>query len=172
MRENIYLIGPMGVGKTTIGRHLAKKLKLKFIDSDQEIEKRTGADISLIFDVEGESGFRDREENMIKELAQNHGVVIATGGGVILREANRHSLKQSGVVIYLNASIEVQLSRTQASKNRPLLQTADRRSAIEALNTQRRSLYFQAADLVIDTDGKTANQVANEIATNLKSMKK
>lgn len=116
--KNIFLVGPMGVGKTTIGRSLAKELSLEFIDSDQEIEERAGADISWIFDVEGEEGFRDRESQVIDDLTQRSRILLATGGGSILREINRQRLSSRGVVIFLDTSLELQIKRTQRDRKR------------------------------------------------------
>lgn len=159
----------MAVGKTTIGKQLAKRLRLNFIDSDQEIEKRTGASISLIFDVEGEAGFRDREEKMIAELSALNGIVLATGGGAVLREANRKALRKNGVVVYLRASIDTQLERTSSSKNRPLLETGDRRAALESLMKERDALYQDESDFIIDTDHVSAGRVARQIAQKLQT---
>ena len=170
MAPNVFLIGPMAVGKTTIGKQLAKRLQLRFLDSDQEIEKRTGASISLIFDIEGESGFRDREEQMIAELTAMEGVVLATGGGAVLREANRKALRKHGIVVYLRASIDSQLERTKASKHRPLLETADRRAALEALMETREPLYRQEADIIIDTDHLSTGRAARQIARKIQSL--
>lgn len=169
MTSNVFLIGPMAVGKTTIGKQLAKRLQLKFMDSDQEIEKRTGASISLIFDVEGEQGFRDREEKVIAELATLSGIVLATGGGAVLREKNRKALRKNGIVVYLRASIESQLDRTKASKHRPLLETDDRRAALESLMKVREPLYTREADFIVDTDNLSAGRAARQIARRIQS---
>ncbi len=171
MASNVYLIGPMAVGKTTIGKQLARRLQLEFFDSDQEIEKRTGASISLIFDIEGESGFRDREEQMIAELTAMEGIVLATGGGVVLREANRKALRKNGVVVYLRASIDSQLERTKSSKHRPLLETGDRRAALESLTNTREPLYRQEADIIVDTDSLSAGRAARQIARKIQNHK-
>ncbi|MGA8260722.1 MAG: shikimate kinase AroK [Arenicellales bacterium] len=171
MPSNVFLIGPMAVGKTTIGRQLAKRLQLTFIDSDQEIEKRTGASISLIFDVEGESGFRDREEKVIAELAAMDGIVLATGGGVVLREENRKALRKHGIVVYLRASIESQLERTKSTKHRPLLETDDPRAALESLMVVREPLYRKEADFIVDTDHLSAGRVARQIARRIQNHK-
>jgi len=168
MASNVFLIGPMAVGKTTIGKQLAKRLRLRFIDSDQEIEKRTGVSISLIFDVEGESGFRDREEKMIAELSALDGIVLATGGGAILRESNRKALRRNGTVVYLRASLDALLERTQASKHRPLLETEDRRAALESLMAERDPLYRAEADIIVDTEKLSAGRVARHITRMLK----
>lgn len=171
MSPNVFLIGPMAVGKTTIGKQLARRLQLNFIDSDQEIEKRTGASISLIFDIEGESGFREREEQMIAELAAMEGIVLATGGGAVLSEANRKVLRKNGMVVYLRASVDSQLERTKATKHRPLLETEDRRAALESMMETRESLYRQEADFIIDTDTLSAGRAARQIARKIQSLK-
>lgn len=171
MTPNVFLIGPMAVGKTTIGKQLARRLQLRFIDSDQEIERRTGASISLIFDIEGESGFREREEQLIAELTAMQGIVLATGGGAVLSEANRKALRKNGTVVYLRASIDSQLERTKATKHRPLLETGDRRAALESLMRTRESLYRQEADLIVDTDSLSAGRAARQIARKIESLK-
>lgn len=172
MSPNVFLIGPMAVGKTTIGKQLAKRLQLEFVDSDHEIEKRTGVSISLIFDVEGESGFRDREERVIADLTSLSGIVLATGGGAVLREENRKALRKNGVVVYLRASIESQLERTKSTKHRPLLETEDRRAALESLMEIREPLYRQEADLIIDTDHLSAGRAARQITHKLQDLAK
>jgi len=171
MSLSVFLIGPMAVGKTTIGRQLAKRLRLKFLDSDQEIEKRTGVSVSVIFDVEGEAGFRDREENMIAELTTLEGVVLATGGGAILREANRKALRKNGTVIYLQASLEVLLERTHSSKHRPLLETDDRRAALTSLLAERDPLYRREADIIVDTGKLSSGRAARHISRMLENRK-
>jgi shikimate kinase len=164
MSQNLFLIGPMGVGKTTIGRHLARLLGMEFLDSDQEIEKRTGATIPLIFEIEGEAGFRKRETDMIDELSGRENVVLATGGGAILAEPNRRVLRKRGLVVYLHASVDTQLARTGKSRHRPLLETGDRRGKLEELMNVREPLYRQEADLVVDTENRSPLSVAREIA--------
>lgn len=171
MTANVFLIGPMAVGKTTIGKQLARRLRLAFLDSDQEIEKRTGVSISVIFDVEGEAGFRDREAKMIAELAALEGVVLATGGGAILREANRKALRKNGTVVYLRASVNALLERTQSSKHRPLLETDDRRAALESLMAARDPLYREEADIIVDTEQWSAGRAARQIARLLEDRK-
>jgi len=171
MTSNVFLIGPMAVGKTTIGKQLAKRLQLSFVDSDHEIEERTGASISLIFDIEGEEGFRDREQHMIADLTAREGIVLATGGGVVLRDANRKALRKNGVVVYLRASIDSQLERTKASKHRPLLETGDRRAALESLMAAREPLYRREADFIVDTDNLSAGRAARQIARKIQSLK-
>ena len=164
---NLILIGPMGAGKSTIGRLLAKELRLPFKDSDKEIEQRTGADIPWIFDVEGEQGFREREQAIISELCELDGVVIATGGGAVLRQANRDSLKAGGQVVYLYTSIEQQLGRTSRDRNRPLLQTADPEKVLVDLMAIRDPLYREIADIVIETDERPPRMVVHEILERL-----
>lgn len=171
MTSNVFLIGPMAVGKTTIGKQLAKRLQLQFLDSDQEIENRTGASIRLIFDVEGEEGFREREAKVIAELAAMEGIVLATGGGAVLREENRKTLRKHGIVVYLRASIDSQLERTKASKHRPLLETSDRRGALESLMATREPLYRQEADITVDTDHLSAGRAARQIARRIENLK-
>ena len=165
--RRVFLVGPMGSGKTTIGRLLAQYLHLDFLDSDQEIEARTGADIPWIFDVEGEAGFRDREQRIIDELTQLDNIVLATGGGAILREANRAALAARGEVIYLVASLEQQLARTARDRNRPLLQVSDPESRLRDLMAERDPLYRAIADQVIETDGLAARTVARRLSRTL-----
>ena len=162
-RSNIFLIGPMGVGKTTIGRVLAKMMNLRFFDSDQEIELSSGANIPWIFDVEGESGFRERESRMISQLCQRRDIVLATGGGVILEKRNREVLCSNGTVVYLTAPIEKLVDRTKQDKNRPLLQTNNPKQKLIELFEARNPLYEDVSDVVIDTQGKKPLAVASEI---------
>jgi len=161
--HNIFLIGPMGVGKTTIGRVLSEELGMDFFDSDREIEASTGADIPWIFDVEGEVGFRIRESKMIEILTQRKKIVLATGGGAILAPENRRWLSSRGTVVYLRASIKQQFERTSRDKNRPLLQTPDPEKRIKELMQLREPLYREAADLIIDTNRRNPKAVSNEI---------
>lgn len=165
--QNIFLIGPMGVGKTTIGRVLSEELELEFFDSDREIEALTGADIPWIFDVEGEAGFRIRESRMIEVLTLKNNIVLATGGGAILAPENRHWLSSRGTVIYLRASIRQQFERTSRDKNRPLLQTPDPEKRIKELMQIREPLYREAADVIIDTNRRNPKAVSNEILVQL-----
>lgn len=152
--ENIYLIGLMGVGKTTIGRQLARALKLPFHDSDKAIEEKTGVDIPTIFEYEGEEGFRQREQKIIEQLTGLRGIVLATGGGAVLSEHNRKLLQENGFVVYLHCSIDRILLRTRRDNKRPLLQTDNPRERLETLLRQREPLYQACADFTIDT-GKT-----------------
>ena len=168
-KTNIFLVGPMGAGKTTIGRQLAEALNMEFLDSDHEIEARSGATIPWIFDVEGEEGFRKREQAMIEELSQRQNIVLATGGGAVLSEANRQRLKTRGTVIYLSASIEQLLKRTQRDRNRPLLQTEDPRAKLEELMRVREPLYREVADIVLQTDNSSIRHAVNQIIKQLKN---
>ena len=165
--QNLILVGPMGAGKSTIGRLLAKELRIPFKDSDKEIEQRTGADIPWIFDVEGEQGFREREQAMIAELCALDGAVIATGGGAVLRADNRACLGAGGKVIYLFTSIEQQLGRTSRDRNRPLLQTANPEKVLVELMSVRDPLYREIADLIIETDERPPRMVVQEILERL-----
>jgi len=149
--NNLFLVGLMGAGKTTIGRQLAQALDKQFIDSDHELESRTGVNIPLIFELEGEQGFRERESSIIDELTQKDNIVLATGGGAVLREDNRHCLRERGTVIYLKADVDRLLERTRKDKNRPLLQTDDPEAKLMALLAEREPLYLELADLVVDT---------------------
>jgi len=162
-QRNIFLIGPMGAGKSTIGRQLAQMLHLDFLDSDSEIERKTGADIAWVFDVEGEEGFRAREQDMLDELTQRHGIVLATGGGAVIRQENRTHLSARGIVVYLKTSVQKQLARTLKDKRRPLLQTDDPQSVLETLAEKRNALYEEAADYTIETDEQSAKVVASQI---------
>lgn len=161
--ENIYLIGLMGAGKTTIGRQLAKALQLPFYDSDKAIEEQTGVDIPTIFEYEGEEGFRDRELNMIQELTKIDGIVLATGGGAILKEENRDALKKNGFVVYLQCSVDKILQRTRRDNQRPLLYTDTPRERIEALFLEREALYLSCADFKIETSSMQSKTVVQNI---------
>ena len=165
--QNVFLVGLMGAGKTTIGRILARKLGLKFIDSDHEIEARTGASIPWIFEIEGEQSFRRREAEVIRELTAQQGIVLATGGGAILNPDSRAYLKARGTVIYLRASVNSILARTAHDKNRPLLQTADPRKKLEELMALRDPLYQQVAHMVIDTGRPNVQSMVQTILTEL-----
>ena len=160
----------MGAGKSTIGRLLSQELKLEFVDSDREIEERAGADIPWIFDVEGEEGFRDREEAVIKDLCRQKAIVLSTGGGAVGRNTNRAELQSHGTVVYLQTSVEQQLERTARDKNRPLLQTHNPRDVLESLMAKRHPLYLDAADIVVTTDKCHPKTVANEIIRQVKAL--
>jgi shikimate kinase len=167
MPGSLFLTGPMGAGKSTIGRQLSKQLKMAFHDSDHEIEQRTGVDIPLIFELEGESGFRKRESAVIDELTQLPDIILATGGGAILDPVNRQHLSSRGRVIYLHASVDQQLRRTAKDRNRPLQQTANPRAKLEELMAVRDPLYREIADLVVETDGKRVRDVVRQIIQQL-----
>lgn len=163
MARNIFFVGPMGAGKTTIGRQLAKQLKRDFYDSDREIEKRTGATIPLIFELEQEQGFRKREQAIIDELTQMENIILATGGGAVLAPENREHLQNRGYVIYLYAPISQLLRRTSHDKNRPLLQTENPRLKLEQLMEVRDPLYRHVAQTIIKTDNLPVKQVVKQI---------
>jgi len=162
-RVNIFLVGPMGVGKSTIGRQLAAELNVPFVDSDREIEYVTGADIPWIFDVEGEQGFRQREERMIDSLSRREGIVLATGGGAILSADSRRRLHERGVVVYLRATVNQLHQRTAKDRNRPLLQTANPLQKIRELMEMRDPLYRETAHIIIDTSRRGPRAVISEI---------
>jgi shikimate kinase len=158
--DNIFLVGPMGVGKSSIGRRLAARLEREFIDCDEELIRRTGVDIDVIFDIEGEDGFRARESKLLHELVALRGVVLATGGGAVLSAENRTALAQNGTVVYLHASPELLAQRTARDRKRPLLRTGDRKKRIRELLEQRESLYEEVADCSVDTgQGSVAHSV-------------
>lgn len=164
-QRNLILIGPMGAGKSTIGRQVSSLLHYEFVDSDHEIEERSGADIPWIFDVEGEEGFRKRESAMIEELTQLSHIVLATGGGAVMREDNRRAIAAGGIVVYLRATVEQQLARTSRDQNRPLLQTSDPRSVLTKLMEVRDPLYKEIADYVVETEQGGVKDVASKIAS-------
>jgi shikimate kinase len=161
--KNVFLIGPMGAGKSAVGRQLSRQLHLTFMDSDEEIEKRTGVDIAFIFEKEGEEGYRKREAKVIDDLTGMDGVVLATGGGAIIEAQSRSNLGARGYVVYLKTSVDQQLQRTARGRERPLLNNDDRRGTLENLMTEREPLYLEIADLTVDTDGRKVNAVASEI---------
>jgi shikimate kinase len=169
MPGSLFLTGPMGAGKSTIGRQLSKQLRMAFHDSDHEIEHRTGVDIPLIFELEGEAGFRKREIVVIDDLTRLPDIILATGGGAILDPANRRHLRERGRVVYLHASINQQLKRTARDRNRPLLQTGNPRARLEELMAVRDPLYREIADIIIDTDGMRVREVVREIVRQLKT---
>lgn len=160
---NIILVGLMGAGKTTVGKLLARHLDKCFYDSDHEIVRRSGVTIPLIFEVEGEAGFRRREEAMIDELSSLDNVVLATGGGAVLSEVTRAVLKARGMVVYLRGSVEELWQRTRHDRNRPLLQTADPRARLRELYAQRDPLYREVADVVIDTSRQNVNALVRQL---------
>ena len=162
--QNIILIGPMGSGKTTVGRQLSRRLRMDFVDSDHMIEERCGVSIATIFDIEGEDGFRIRETKMLRELCERTGTVLATGGGAIVSEENRILLRK-GYVVYLKTSIETQLARTQKNQNRPLLENVDAQEKLEELMRDRGKLYEQEADLTVTSGDRVVSKVVDEICT-------
>lgn len=168
---SIYLVGPMGAGKTTIGRLLAKQLGREFVDCDWYIVEQTGADIPWIFEKEGEEGFRERETRALTELTPKPNIVMATGGGVVMKAQNRQLLKQ-GLVIYLEASVETQLLRTKKDKNRPLLQNENPKAVLETLYQKRSPLYREVADIIIPTGRAYPKQMITELLSVLDSYAK
>ena len=168
-QQNIFVVGLMAVGKSTIGRMLADSLQRPFYDSDHEIEARAGAEISWIFDVEGERGFRAREEQVIDELTQQAGIVMATGGGVVKRTINRRRLAERGIVIHLDCPLARLLARTAKDKKRPLLSGDDREDVLRALMTERAPLYKEIADYRFVSEEYSAKQLVNKIVTQLRT---
>lgn len=161
--NNLFLIGPMGAGKSAVGRQLARMLHLDFVDSDDEIESRTGVDIPFIFEKEGEEGFRKREARVIDDLSQLEGIVLATGGGAVSNADSRNHLGARGFVIYLYTSVKQQLERTNRGRERPMLENGNRAEVLERLMAERDPLYREIADLVVNTDGRRVQTVAREI---------
>lgn len=157
----------MGAGKSAVGRQLARQLHLEFVDSDDEVEMRTGVDIPFIFEKEGEAGFRKREARVIDDLSQKDGIVLATGGGAIMDPQNRNNLGARGLVVYLHTSVDQQLSRTRKGRDRPLLDKDDPRAVLETLMAAREPLYREIADLTVDTDGRKVRAVVSEIIERL-----
>jgi shikimate kinase len=166
-RTSIFLVGPMGSGKSAVGRRLAQGLGLGFCDSDEEIESRTGVDIPFIFEKEGEAGFRRREERVIDELTALEAIVLATGGGSVADPDSRARLASRGTVVYLYASVDQQLERTRKGRERPLLASGDPRETLEALMTVRDPLYRKIADIIVETDSREVRAVAKEIEEKL-----
>lgn len=161
--SNIFLVGPMGVGKTTIGRSLAEELRLEFVDCDVEIEARCGAEIAWIFDVEGEAGFRDREMEMLAELTDRDNILLATGGGAVLRKENRDYLKKRGTVVFLDSSVESLVKRTAKDKKRPLLQNVDPAKVLRRIKTERDPLYREIADIRLYVGDKSSRRVVQQV---------
>ena len=165
--KNIFLVGPMGAGKSAVGRQLARTLHLSFFDSDDEVESRTGVDVPFIFEKEGEAGFRKRESAAIDDLTKMDGIVLATGGGAIKSPENRSHLGGRGLVVYLYTSVDQQVARTEKGRLRPLLEGGDPRSILENLLSERDPLYREVADLVVETDGRRVHAVAKEIVEHI-----
>jgi shikimate kinase len=167
-KTSVFLIGPMGSGKTAVGRHLARVLQLPFHDSDAEIERRTGVDIPFIFEKEGEAGFRQREREAIEALTALDGIVLATGGGAVLLAENRRRLAERGCVVYLKTSVAQQADRVRHGRHRPLLATGgDASTRLEQLMDARAPLYAEIADVVVSTDGRRVQSVAEHVLREL-----
>ncbi len=161
--RNIFLIGPMGSGKTAVGRHLARLFRFTFHDSDADVESRTGVDIAFIFEKEGEAGFRIREKESIERLTRMQSIVLATGGGAVIEADNRRVLAERGVVVYLQTSVDQQLERTRHGRHRPLLNGTDPEQKLRELMERRAALYAEIANLTVSTDGRRVQLVAEEI---------
>jgi shikimate kinase len=168
-QRNIFLIGPMGSGKTAVGRHLARLFRLSFHDSDADIEAKTGVDISFIFEKEGEAGFRQREKESIDRLTRLESIVLATGGGAVIDPDNRKALAERGAVVYLATSIDQQIERTRHGRHRPLLKDTDPEQKLRELMLRRAALYAEIADLTVSTDGRRVQLVAEEIHHELRN---
>lgn len=169
---NIFLVGMMGAGKTTVGKLLAQQMHKTFVDSDEEIQRRTGVTISHIFDIEGEAGFRQRETNIILDLVRLDNIILATGGGAVLSEQNRNVLCCNGVVVYLKSTVHDLWQRTRHDRSRPLLQTADPRAKLKELYEQRDPLYTQMADLVLPTGKQSVHSLVLQLQQELKHLAK
>lgn len=161
--DNIFFVGLMGAGKTTIGRLIAKQLGMVFYDSDHEVERKTGVKIPLIFELEGEAGFRKRETSTIEELSQLKNIVMATGGGAVLLPENREFLKNNGIIIYLRGNVHDLWLRTRNDKTRPLLQGGNIKQKLERLYVERDPIYTALADLIVDTGAQSAAEITNHI---------
>ena len=160
---NIFIVGPMGSGKSTVGKIISDELFLDFYDTDEEIEERTGASIEWIFDLEGEDGFRKRESEMLEEMVQKNSIVLSTGGGIILASSNRELLSSRGTVFYLSTPISTQVDRTSKDKDRPLLKIGNPNEILAKLQEEREDLYKAVSDHIIDTENKSSQEVASEI---------
>jgi len=161
--NNIFLIGPMGAGKSSVGKYLAQQLHMEFFDIDEEIEKRTGVDIGWIFDIEGEEGFHKRETAILNELTQLSGIVLATGGGSVIEDENRDMLKSRGTVVYLQVSLPLQQRRTMNESRRPLLRVQNRNDIIDKLHEEREPIYRNLADIYVETDQRSVRLVTDDI---------
>ena len=166
---NIFIVGPMGSGKSTVGKIISDELFMNFFDTDEEIETRTGASIDWIFDLEGEEGFRKRDSAILTEMVKKNSIVLSTGGGIILSEENRELLSSRGTVFYLATPIYVQIERTAKDKDRPLLKDGDPEAILTKLHKNRQNLYESVADHVGDTENKSSQEVASEIVKLIKS---
>lgn len=165
--QRVFLVGPMGVGKTTIGKMLARELGLTFIDCDQEIERRSGADISWIFDVEGEAGFRDREAQVLDELTLQDGLLVATGGGAVLRDENRQCLRTRGIVVHLDTDVDLLVRRTSKDKKRPLLQTGNPRVILTKIKQDRDPLYEEVATVKVFVGDNNSRKAVSQVLSQL-----
>ena len=165
---NIFIVGPMGSGKSTVGKIISNELFLNFFDTDEEIESRTGASIDWIFDLEGEEGFRKRESEILNEMADRNSIVLSTGGWIILSEKNREILSSRGTVFYLSTPISVQVERTAKDKDRPLLKIGAPKEILSRLHSEREGLYETVSDFVVKTENKSSNDVASEIISLVK----
>ena len=168
--ENIFLVGSMGAGKSTIGKQLAKSLRKEFVDSDHEIEARTGVDIGYIFDLEGEDGFRKRERTAIEDLSQRRDIVLATGGGAILLPENRQHLVSRGFVVYLYAPLDLLVERASRDRGRPLLDGHDPRERLSALLEERDPLYRQVSDFIMETDERSTRLVVKDLLRHIEEL--
>ena len=168
--SNIFLIGPMGAGKSTIARQLAAALDKEFVDADRELEAHTGVGIPLIFEYEGEAGFRERESQLLADLVMREGIVLATGGGVVLSARNRAHLAGRGLVVYLNAPVELLVARVSRDRNRPLMQTGDPKSTMQELMRVRDPLYREAADVVVHSAHRSGRFVIREILKRIEAL--
>ena len=168
-KDNIYLVGLMGAGKTTVGRHLAKRLGRRFVDSDDEIETRTGVRIPIIFEIEGEAGFRAREVQVLQALTREVGLVMATGGGAVLDPVNRANLANNGMVVYLCAQPQQLWQRTRHGRNRPLLQVADPLAKLQELYVERDPLYREIADIVVESGNGDASHLVKQLEREVRS---
>ena len=165
---NIFIVGPMGSGKSTVGKIISDELFLNFFDTDEEIESRTGASIDWIFDLEGEKGFRKRESDILQEMVQKNSIVLSTGGGIILSDENRELLSSRGTVFYLSTPISVQIERTSKDKDRPLLKSGDPGEILTKLHEERKDLYESVSDYYVQTENKSSQEVASEIINLIK----
>ena len=165
---NIFIVGPMGSGKSTVGKIISDELFLSFFDTDDEIELRTGASIDWIFDLEGEEGFRKREKEVLNEMVQKNSIVLSTGGGIILSDENRELLSSRGTVFYLSTPISIQIERTSKDKDRPLLKNGDPSKILTKLHHERKDLYESVSDYIVETKNKSSQEVASEIINLIK----